>query len=149
VQRLVPLVWVLFLLYGCTFGPGGNVEVVRPEAASPAEGGQIYRDACAACHGSSGRGDGPVAPALKVAPTNLTRLSEGNGGIFPRELIVATIEGENAIASHGAREMPVWSSRFTPTGYGATAVAAIHARRQVEALAAYIESLQLPQAPAD
>lgn len=122
----------------CTSAPG----VVESGPQTVGEAEEIYREACASCHGLDGTGDGPVAPALKSAPTDLTRLSARHGGVYPRDLVIRTIEGDNRIASHGAREMPVWSTRFMPTGHGATAVAAIHARRQVELLAAYIESLQ-------
>lgn len=37
-----------------------------------AQGKQIYDDKCAACHGTSGRGDGPAAAALNPKPANLT-----------------------------------------------------------------------------
>lgn len=37
-----------------------------------AHGAEIYRRECAACHGLTGRGDGPAAPALDPAPADLT-----------------------------------------------------------------------------
>lgn len=37
-----------------------------------AQGKQIYEDKCAACHGTSGKGDGPAAAALNPKPVNLT-----------------------------------------------------------------------------
>lgn len=37
-----------------------------------AQGKQIYDDKCAACHGASGKGDGPAAAALNPKPANLT-----------------------------------------------------------------------------
>lgn len=37
-----------------------------------AQGKQIYDDRCAACHGASGKGDGPAAAALNPKPANLT-----------------------------------------------------------------------------
>jgi mono/diheme cytochrome c family protein len=37
-----------------------------------AAGKQIYDDKCAACHGTTGKGDGPAAAALNPKPTNLT-----------------------------------------------------------------------------
>lgn len=36
-----------------------------------AQGKQIYDNQCAACHGSSGKGDGPAAAALNPKPANL------------------------------------------------------------------------------
>lgn len=37
-----------------------------------AQGKQIYEDKCAACHGASGKGDGPAAAVLNPKPANLT-----------------------------------------------------------------------------
>jgi mono/diheme cytochrome c family protein len=37
-----------------------------------AQGKQIYDDKCAACHGASGKGDGPAAAVLNPRPANLT-----------------------------------------------------------------------------
>ncbi|MDQ3370342.1 MAG: c-type cytochrome, partial [Myxococcota bacterium] len=53
-------------------------ESLRPPAPTPAllaAGKLLYEGAsgCAACHGVSGAGDGPVAFALKPAPRNLVR----------------------------------------------------------------------------
>ena len=39
--------------------------------AEPLSGGELYRDNCASCHGSDGRGDGPDAALLLTAPRNL------------------------------------------------------------------------------
>ena len=41
-------------------------------APSVARGATVYAANCAACHGASGRGDGPAAAGLPVRPANLT-----------------------------------------------------------------------------
>jgi mono/diheme cytochrome c family protein/uncharacterized membrane protein len=41
-------------------------------AASIAEGAGLYPEHCAACHGASGHGDGPLANTLPVPPADLT-----------------------------------------------------------------------------
>ncbi len=41
-------------------------------AASIVEGASLYPGHCAACHGASGRGDGPLAGTLPVPPADLT-----------------------------------------------------------------------------
>lgn len=41
-------------------------------AGNKAEGAKVYKQQCAACHGDTGKGDGPSAKSLKPAPTNLT-----------------------------------------------------------------------------
>jgi mono/diheme cytochrome c family protein len=52
-----------------------------------------YETFCAACHGSSGRGDGRVGRDLVPPPADLTRLSADNGGTFPLVAVMAKIDG--------------------------------------------------------
>jgi len=106
------------------------------------EGAQLFREACAACHGEHGTGDGPAADALRTRPTDLTRLAARNAGTFPRDRVIEVIAGERPVTAHGSREMPVWCQRFAPSGSGATAAASIYARRNLERLATYLESIQ-------
>jgi mono/diheme cytochrome c family protein len=118
------------------------------QAGSVSEGKQLYQQACAPCHGSNGRGQGPVAAALMKQPTDLTQLSARNAAVFPREEIIAVVSGEREVAGHGSREMPVWSQRFAPAGKGATAVASVYARRRLELLSGFLESIQeISEAP--
>jgi mono/diheme cytochrome c family protein len=48
---------------------------------------------CASCHGMKGRGDGPAATSLKIAPADLTRIATRRDGIFPDGDIAAIIDG--------------------------------------------------------
>lgn len=77
------------------------------------EGADLYREYCASCHGKGGKGDGPVAPALKATVPDLTVIAKNNGGKFPTARVRRIIEGEGMIASHGTREMPVWGPIFS------------------------------------
>ncbi len=45
---------------------------VAYQAVSVAQGVDLYREHCAACHGASGHGNGPLAGGLAPAPANLT-----------------------------------------------------------------------------
>jgi mono/diheme cytochrome c family protein len=54
---------------------------------------------CAACHGTSGRGDGPAAAGLTRKPADLTQLSAGNGGGFPATRVMAKIWGYTGLAA--------------------------------------------------
>jgi mono/diheme cytochrome c family protein len=78
-------------------------------------GRDLYQFYCASCHGRDGKGSGPVAPALKAEPPDLTRLALANGGVFPRARIDAVITGraDPPLAVHGSREMPVWGPIFS------------------------------------
>jgi mono/diheme cytochrome c family protein len=75
-------------------------------------GGELYRMYCATCHGVDGRGDGPVAEALKQRPPDLTAISKRNGGTFPGFRIEHIIDGYEVKYAHGTRDMPVWGDFF-------------------------------------
>ncbi len=109
--------------------------------AALAAGRETYERACAACHGVSGHGDGPVARTLLEPPADLTRLAARHGGVFPRSLVADTVTGVRPLAAHGTRAMPVWSLRLAPRS-GATAAAALHVRQRLEQLLDYLESIQ-------
>src|SRR5215468_7434075 len=104
-------------------------QIVPTREQQIAEGHRAFLRACAACHGTDARGDGPVAPTLRVPPPDLTTLAARHGGRFPRAWVIDVVAGEREIPAHGTRDMPVWSQRFGG-GSGAAAVASIHARRR-------------------
>jgi mono/diheme cytochrome c family protein len=75
-------------------------------------GPDLYRGYCASCHGTEGKGDGPVAPALNSKMPDLTTITQRNGGIFPAAHVSKIISGDEIIPAHGTREMPVWGPIF-------------------------------------
>jgi mono/diheme cytochrome c family protein len=75
-------------------------------------GAAIFRDYCASCHGTDGRGHGPVAAAFKGEVPDLTLITKRAGGEFPRARIRNIIEGKESPVPHGSREMPVWGPVF-------------------------------------
>lgn len=78
-------------------------------------GRREYESNCATCHGSTGRGDGPVVELLRKAPPDLTQLSRRNGGVFPIDSVYQTIEG-GSVTAHGTREMPIWGRDYRIQG---------------------------------
>jgi mono/diheme cytochrome c family protein len=76
------------------------------------KGPDLFRAHCAACHGSDANGSGPMASTLKTKPANLTLLAKNNGGQFPSARVRRTITGDDVLASHGSREMPIWGPIF-------------------------------------
>ena len=84
--------------------------------AQPPDIGKIeYQSSCASCHGVDGKGNGPVADALKRKPADLTMIAKANNGVFPFGRIYEIIDGRlEEVISHGARDMPVWGFRYSP-----------------------------------
>jgi mono/diheme cytochrome c family protein len=70
---------------------------------APTSGKQMYISYCTPCHGANGKGQGPVASALKTPPNDLTVLSKSNNGKFPDTHIVAVLENGTTIPAHGAQ----------------------------------------------
>lgn len=71
-----------------------------------------YRNNCAVCHGTAGKGDGPMAELIELAMPDLTLLSRNNGGVFPVERMYGVVDGREAVAAHGPRDMPVWGDEY-------------------------------------
>src|SRR5690242_13181383 len=76
------------------------------------EGPDPFRAYCASCHGADGKGNGPAAAALKTKPPDLTTINRRSGGKFPSQRVRETIAGNNRVAAHGSREMPIWGPVF-------------------------------------
>lgn len=97
-----------------------NSATARPQSQSeaiPLDGATIFRHYCASCHGINGKGDGPVAPALKIKVPQLTTIARRNHGTFPAERVRSIIAGDGVPAAHGSREMPVWGPIFHQVEY--------------------------------
>ena len=102
------------------------------------QGPALYAAYCTVCHGKDGKGGGPMAKSLKVAPPDLTRIAMRNGGRFPMARIQRTISGEEPLpAGHGTREMPVWGPIFSQIAWDRDL-----GRVRVDNLAKYIEGMQ-------
>ena len=102
----------LVLTMGYADQPKGKLTIPAPKT-DPTNGKLMYASYCAPCHGSEGRGNGPVAPALKAQPTDLTGLAKANHGKYPDNHIVSVLRFGSGVRAHGAPEMPVWGSIFT------------------------------------
>lgn len=68
-------------------------------------GAEDFATYCAACHGASGKGDGPAAAGLDRKPADLTRIAARNGGVFPGTRVMAKIWGYTG-GRGGASAMP-------------------------------------------
>lgn len=117
---------------------------MAPADTPATETGKVeYVQACAACHGDSGKGQGPIAKFLTIPVPGLTRLSAGNDGVFPMLDVIHIIDGRTGVRGHGG-PMPIWgelfkaplSSEFGPYS------AEIMVRGRILSIAYYLESIQ-------
>lgn len=94
----------------------GQAATIKREAAHPiasVAGKDSYAEYCAVCHGRDGTGNGPATPALKIAPSDLTRLAARNGGKFDALKVEDLIIGKSKVpVSHGTPDMPIWGPVF-------------------------------------
>jgi mono/diheme cytochrome c family protein len=101
-------------------------------------GSDNFNAYCAPCHGRTGTGDGPVAPALKTRPADLTKLAVRNDGVFPSRSVRGFVtHGNPAIAAHGSSDMPIWGPTFRSLEPSDTLVAT-----RIANIVAYLESIQ-------
>jgi mono/diheme cytochrome c family protein len=109
------------------------------QSTSAATGDYLFRTYCAACHGTSARGDGPLADSMRKRPANLTEIAKRNKGVFPSEEILKIVDGRQPVKGHGGPDMPVWGDVFARSvESGDPAVVAA----RIKALVAYLESIQ-------
>ncbi len=102
------------------------------------QGSALFTAYCAVCHGKDGKGDGPMAKALKATPPDLTRLAARNGGKFPTDRVQRIIASRDQTpAGHGTREMPVWGPIFSQIAWDQDL-----GQIRVYNLAKYLEKLQ-------
>ena len=136
--RVVLLCALLITL--CLLGVAQEPRVINIPArhTSANSGKQMFEAYCAACHGKEGKGDGPVAAALKAPPADLTVLAKQNNGKFPSMQVSKAITGEAGISAHGSKDMPIWGPVFMSMSHQHESE--VHLR--VANLAEYIKSLQ-------
>ena len=104
--KFAALPGLLMLLASFTLRPRSALA----EADAPAA--QDFRANCAACHGWNGEGEGPIGELMIVKPPNLRLLAHRNGGTFPADTVIRTLEGNDIPRAHGTSRMPVWGDWF-------------------------------------
>lgn len=100
------------LVAGITFAQQPGKVVIPAGKTAPNDAREMYTSYCAPCHGQDGKGNGPVAPAMRAQPTDLTQLARNNGGKYPDTHVVAVLEFGSTLSSHGSALMPVWGPIF-------------------------------------
>jgi len=103
------------------------LDVKPPDAY---EGRRLYVSYCQLCHGTDGRGDGPLAKAMKISPADLNTTVRSRSDTILTKII--TGEGRQTITGRDrhnllSEAMPEWKDVFTES--------------QVKALIAYLRFL--------
>ncbi|MGB8260370.1 MAG: c-type cytochrome [Terracidiphilus sp.] len=111
---------------------------VSVERLPVTSGRQMYDGYCAPCHGTDGRGRGPVAHLLRTAPPDLTQLSLHNKGKYPENEVVLVLEHGVATPGHGMAEMPVWGPALAKMNHSNNSARTL----RIYNLSRYLEQLQ-------
>jgi len=131
--------------------PGEQQVPPRPPSAVPATnrppgnvavqvaGSSLFLSYCAACHGASARGDGPLADQLRVRPPDLTLLARRAKGSFDKEKVRRIVDGRDPVKGHGGPDMPVWGDAFKSADEGYSEQ---KAAQRIVALVDYLEDIQ-------
>lgn len=136
-----PLLTFLALAAWIVFPAIGQERAVKTIPVAPTtaiDGPTLYKQYCAVCHGTDGKGAGPAAGALKIAPSDLTAIARKNGGHFPEERFFAILHGQSAVAAHGSPDMPMWGPVFQNMSSSPTL-----SQTRMHALLEFVERIQV------
>jgi mono/diheme cytochrome c family protein len=113
--------------------------VEEPEVSPRA----AFMEDCSVCHGPTGEGSRGLGLSLDPPAPDLTGLAARNGGVFPRDYVMSTIDGfargahfSPAMPEFGASDMGDTVIVENPDGTGTPVPT------RLLALADYVESLQ-------
>lgn len=105
----------------------------------------LFLENCVACHGVTGRGDGPLSARLGTTPANLTQIAASRDGVWPMLEVMSILDGY--LKSVKPREdMPIFEDFLGgdmdefDTGNGST----ILLPTKLIEMANYLETLQDP-----
>ena len=127
--------------------PGPHPGQVKP-APAPADpgiagvsGAYAYRTSCASCHGTDGKGEGPLAESLRFRPPDLTLIAKRNGGEYPSQKVHRIVNGRDPLPGHGGPDMPIWGDAFknAETGFDDAKV-----EERIRSVVDYLRTLQSP-----
>jgi mono/diheme cytochrome c family protein len=109
------------------------------QTATSYSGSSLFKTYCASCHGTSAKGDGPIASSLRKKPADLTQFMKKNKGTFPVDTVAKMIDGREGPREHGNSDMPVWGDAFAQSREESDP-ASVKAR--IDALVKYLDQIQ-------
>ena len=112
------------------FGLVGSVADALAEPAPAYEGRRLFASYCRLCHGSTGKGDGPLAKKMEIIPADLTITVRSRSDTILKKII--TGEGRQTITGRDrhnllSNAMPQWGT--------------VLSGQQIDALIAYLRFL--------
>ena len=109
------------------------------DEAVEAAGKARFMENCAVCHGADAKGGGPFTTLLKSGPSDLTMLSQGNGGEFPFNRVYDAIDGRASVkGAHGSKDMPIWGGEWK----GSSVAPETALRGQILEMIIFLRSIQ-------
>jgi mono/diheme cytochrome c family protein len=140
VVRIAALLIMIASLVGIAYAQDES----SANAPGASSGKRDFMKYCARCHGADGKGHGPDLYILSgVHPSNLTILTEKNGGVFPYQKVVDIIDGRKVPPSHKRLDMPFWGVQFQESGKEFTPQSDAKVKARIDNLAKYIETIQV------
>jgi cbb3-type cytochrome c oxidase subunit III len=121
---------VVLLTLTAVSAPQAAADLLATKPPDAYEGRRLYVSYCQLCHGTDGRGDGPLAKAMKISPADLNTTVRSRSDTILTKII--TGEGRQTITGRDrhnllSEAMPEWKDVFTES--------------QVKALIAYLRFL--------
>lgn len=135
------------LIVTASIGIAANVLAGDVSQDPSSFGKHDFQANCAVCHGTAGKGDGPLASTfLPQAPPDLTTYARRYGGSFPWRLAWVTIDGRPyEVECPRASDMPAWGSYFyldAAAGPNPELDTEPQVSARIEALVEYLASIQ-------
>jgi hypothetical protein len=131
------------LIFGAALIGGATHTIAAQEEAPDSQvvsdGKDDFEWHCSACHGTNGKGNGPMAKILIKAPSDLTAIAKNNDGSFPFWRVYRIIAGKTAVPGHETFQMPDFWRRFSGDE---KAFGLLPAHVRVLMLTHYVETIQ-------
>jgi len=83
-----------------------------PDEAVLGQGKSDFQWHCTTCHGSDGKGDGPMSKMLIKRAADLTTIAKRNEGTFPFWQVYRIVSGNEEVPGHETFQMPNFWRRF-------------------------------------
>ena len=113
---LTALLYMPFLTLAAVAAPEADDDSDTANLPAAYEGRRLYVSYCLLCHGGDGKGDGPLAKAMKIHPADLTTTVRSRSDTILTKII--TGEGRQTITGRDRHNllsdaMPEWKDVFS------------------------------------